>query len=343
MLLKSVLAAIVLSLFTMSFPKETKAWSEYGHLTICDTAYREFTPHTRDVLRELFQINQGGITVPRRGSTPERHYTSFNLGCLEEDVRPRRNSKDHFLNVDRSTTAIESELCPVSEVSGQPLKCILSGIRRDLAILKDESQSRQDRVMALMAIGHWVGDIHQPLHVSYKDDAGGNGIRVSWSGFCGLTASGNRRRPSSLHAVWDNCLLEESIFRRVRERDDFKTTWGPRTITYRAVDTIIANKSLANVREWTSTEPWQWAAESYEIAIALQTEYCVFKEGACWYSDEKEELERNATTSQKKRVVVRGAYIRANKGVAAKRVAQAGFRLAHLVNQALDPNYVEPT
>ena len=25
-------------------------------------------------------------------------------------------------------------------------------------------------------LGHWVGDVHQPLHVSFKDDRGGNAI-----------------------------------------------------------------------------------------------------------------------------------------------------------------------
>ena len=38
---------------------------------------------------------------------------------------------------------------------------------------------------------HWVGDIHQPLHVSFEDDRGGNNIQVN--GQC----SGN------LHATWD--------------------------------------------------------------------------------------------------------------------------------------------
>jgi S1/P1 Nuclease len=47
------------------------------------------------------------------------------------------------------------------------------------------------RLIVLKSVGHWVGDIHQPLHVSFVDDRGGNNIRVS--GQC----AGN------LHATWD--------------------------------------------------------------------------------------------------------------------------------------------
>ena len=44
---------------------------------------------------------------------------------------------------------------------------------------------------------HIVGDIHQPLHVGYKSDQGGNTIRVSWF-----------NDPSNLHSVWDSQLID---------------------------------------------------------------------------------------------------------------------------------------
>src|SRR5262249_28277484 len=46
---------------------------------------------------------------------------------------------------------------------------------------------------------HWVGDIHQPLHVSFADDRGGNFIRES--GPC----------VNSLHTVWDTCIIEKKL------------------------------------------------------------------------------------------------------------------------------------
>jgi hypothetical protein len=36
--------------------------------------------------------------------------------------------------------------------------------------------------LEFQGVGHWVGDIHQPLHVSFEDDRGGNSVLVT--GLC---------------------------------------------------------------------------------------------------------------------------------------------------------------
>jgi hypothetical protein len=33
---------------------------------------------------------------------------------------------------------------------------------------------------SLMFLAHFVGDVHQPLHVSFEKDEGGNSINVRW-------------------------------------------------------------------------------------------------------------------------------------------------------------------
>src|SRR5918995_1429487 len=102
----------------LGWPGEAAAWGQFGHLTVCDLAYRNLTPATRTELRRL----------------------------LEEDEHPRRHPKDHFINVDRETKAISTNACPGNA------DCILSGIERDIAILKDTTKSNQERVFALMAL-----------------------------------------------------------------------------------------------------------------------------------------------------------------------------------------------
>ncbi len=44
---------------------------------------------------------------------------------------------------------------------------------------------------------HFVGDIHQPLHVGRKKDKGGNDIKVKWFG-----------KDTNLHAVWDSKIID---------------------------------------------------------------------------------------------------------------------------------------
>ncbi|KAG8979319.1 hypothetical protein FRB93_010138 [Tulasnella sp. JGI-2019a] len=59
--------------------------------------------------------------------------------------------------------------------------------------------SGQDQDYALRFLVHYVGDIHQPLHLTGRE-RGGNGIKVRFD-----------RRISSLHGVWDGGLITKSI------------------------------------------------------------------------------------------------------------------------------------
>jgi hypothetical protein len=187
-----------------------------------------------------------------------------------------------------------------------------------------------------MAVGHWIGDLHQPLHVSFADDAGGNGIDAKLTGKCGSS----KYRVSNLHGVWDNCLLQAGLFERVRKRDDYKPSWGERTVTYRAVDTLMANTSAAEERSMIQGSLVDWANESYAITRDPLVKYCELKSGVCRYSTDLEVLPDKGTPRTQE---LTQAYLVRYQGVAEDRVRLAGFRLAHLLNDALDPNYDGPS
>lgn len=316
--------------FTTLAASPALAWGEYGHLTVCDLAYRNLTDPSKEALKKLFQQGFGGITVSAREGTPRRHYTSFNVGCLEEDEVPRKHPQDHFINVPRNTKDISNATCPVGSAS-----CILSGIQRDLEILKDTSKSNEDRVFALMAIGHWIGDIHQPMHISFADDRGGNSIDVKLTGKCGSSSY----RVKNLHGMWDNCLLEAGMFERVRQRADYKKSWGRRTITYRVVDTLLVNTPLSEEKTMVGNDPWKWADESLKITLKPETQYCTVVGNSCQYSAGLAELPADG---EHRMLELGQDYLDMFKKIAEDRVRLAGFRLAHLMNMALDPAYTDP-
>ncbi|TBD43437.1 MULTISPECIES: S1/P1 nuclease [Rhizobium] len=321
--------ALLAAILCFVAPTNALAWGEYGHLTVCDLAYRNLTDPSKEELKRIFHANQGGITVHSKAGVELRHYTSFNVGCLEEDVRPRKHKLDHFVNVDRSTQSISSASCP----TGGP--CTFAGIERDLGILKDRSKTDEDRVFALMAVGHWIGDLHQPLHISFADDIGGNNIKARLVGGCGTS----NYRTSVLHGVWDNCLLEAGMFERVRQREDYRTSWSERTITYRAVDTLLVNTTLTEEKTLVGTDPAIWANESFQITISPEALYCIKGDNVCQYTDAESELVEGAA---QKKVVITQDYLTHFAPIAQERVRKAGFRLAHLINLALDPDYKEP-
>ena len=66
-----------------------------------------------------------------------------------------------------------------------------------VAELKKGSLSHEKKAMYLKLVIHIVGDLHQPYHVGYHDDRGGNDIKVSWFGAA-----------TNMHTVWDSRLIE---------------------------------------------------------------------------------------------------------------------------------------
>jgi hypothetical protein len=63
--------------------------------------------------------------------------------------------------------------------------------------LANHSLNKQTRSQALKFYIHLLADLHQPLHVAYAEDRGGNLRQVTWYG-----------KPSNLHRVWDSQLLD---------------------------------------------------------------------------------------------------------------------------------------
>ena len=75
--------------------------------------------------------------------------------------------------------------------------CVVKGIQRYEAELKSASTRAEDRQQALKFLTHYVGDIHQPLHVGPPKDKGGNSIEVQLFS-----------RKTNLHAVWDDGMIK---------------------------------------------------------------------------------------------------------------------------------------
>src|SRR5205085_12575854 len=92
-------------------------------------------------------------------------------------------NNQHFLNVSRSTKTISEEMCHDD--------CVLTAIETQSKALKSGATD-QERAEGLIFLGHFVGDIHQPLHISYQQDQGGNQIKPVTGGFYPIP----QKRPS---------------------------------------------------------------------------------------------------------------------------------------------------
>jgi hypothetical protein len=248
------------------------AWGDTGHKIVCEIAFRLAQPDTRAAVRKLIRSDS--------------EFDTFTDSCVFPD-HPRKRASEHFINLPRTSHGLTSDECPQTE------KCVLTAILNDSKVLASKSEKAADRLIALKFLGHWVGDIHQPLHVSFEDDRGGNNITVS--GECS----------GKLHATWDTCLVESAVGTDVSDA------------ATQLVDAITPEMKT----RWTASDPRDWANESFALAEAVKTGYCVVHGTSCDMPDSGH-------------VTIDSAYLQANEPVVKEQLQKAGVRLARLLDIA---------
>ncbi len=240
-----------------------------------------------------------------------RDFKEYPQACTWADRRtgkPQSHRHEHYLNLSRSATELTPNQC------GSVEQCALTAIERDASILANRQASLADRLEALKFLSHWLADIHQPLHVAFADDRGGNAIKVKHSTAC---------RAKNLHAFWDRCLIRH----RLKQRG---LRYGDSAAYAEALNQSIKAHQKQLWREGLSDD---WANESLLISRQPALGYCVQTGLGCQYSFKQ--VRYNAY--QPKRVLtLSAAYLVQFAPLAEQRIQQAGIRLAYMLDRLLD-------
>ena len=271
---------------------DVDAWGPDGHRIVCRIAWQLLDGPKRTEIDRLTRLYR----------TPDnRGFGFFTDGCLfADDARTKaqegrpgwerfsRFADWHFLNVPRTTRALTAGACHSN--------CVLEGIASHGEMLRT-GKTDKDRAEALFFLGHWVGDVHQPLHISYADDKGGVNISPINGGFYSSR---------NLHAVWDSGIIVKAV-----------GSVGWRIYADRLAAAITPAQNTA----WIGSEPLVWAQESYNLATIAQTQYCAWRD-----------LQTSATCGRMTAVrTLRQPYQQEFEDDVALRLQQAGTRLAELL------------
>lgn len=301
---KLIFACVFVLCLALNTP--AKAWGDSGHRTVCEIAFLNLTPTARAEVQRL-------LAIPHPIFRHNARNRQFGWACTYPDhpITPaQREAPNHFVNYQRTLLAVvETTGC------GSATSCVISAIERDRNRLASRSERDSVRLQALIYLGHWVGDIHQPLHASYRNDLGGNELRSRH-----LCAG-------KFHSTWDTCIVRARIFGGVSEP------------TVDALQAVAANLnqpvSAAARREWQASEPWNWAAESYAFTIRQDIQYCIRVGPACQYDAAR----LNYVRPPRRSIDIDDAYMNMAMEIIPNRITRAGIRLAGLINRALDPNF----
>ena len=283
---------IVLSLLVA---ESALAWGQEGHRIVCRIAYLSLSDSERatvDALTEAF------VPPPNMDLV----INSFPDACIfaDEARSKARNGTPgweqfskfnswHFLNLPRTSETVEMSFCADN--------CVLTGIADQSTALKTATDD-QSRAQALFFLSHFAGDVHQPLHVSYADDQGGNLTQVAPGFYQDFV--------KNLHSVWDTGIILKAI--------------GDRG--WKAYARVLKRRIRpADRARWLTTAPIDWAQESYDVTTSPDVRYCVEADGSC-----------NLDPSVR---VLDQAYQNESRGDVELRLQKAGARLAGLLRKNL--------
>ncbi|EIZ80930.1 endonuclease [Novosphingobium sp. Rr 2-17] len=204
------------------------AWGSLGHRTVGAIAFANVQPGTRAAIRRLL-AHQAEIDTPQcKMSTIEDASTWPD--CIKgERWRWAYQNSWHYHDQPVCGTFNLKANC-------RDGNCATAQIDRDAKLLADRKLAPVLRLEALAFLVHFVGDVHQPLHIGENEDQGGNAVKADY----GIAPGRN------LHSIWDGVLAERAI-----------TSARPPLVR-------VYSKAEKAALATGGTE--DWARESYEIS-----------------------------------------------------------------------------
>ena len=207
------------------FTSEGYSWWDEGHSLVCNKAANLMSAVASTKLFSILESDDYGE------------------GCVWPDVikqvERRETGPWHYINSPPGKDVITPESCPKKG-------CIMGAYEEQLSLLrKGDDVEKKD---AVRFIGHFIADIHQPLHTGFGYDRGGNDHL--------LTLHGKKR--SNMHSLWDGEILE-FLYK----------THGKRDVHKKIDDLAKTYKDTLNYND----DVYPWVNESRKIAVSDSVRY----------------------------------------------------------------------
>ncbi|KAL5774574.1 hypothetical protein ACOSP7_012131 [Xanthoceras sorbifolium] len=262
-------------------------WGKEGHFAICKIAEGYLTEDALAAVKELLPDSAEGDLA--------------NVCSWADEVRFHWHWSGALHYIDTPDFKCNYEYCrDCHDSAGRKDRCVTGAIYNYTMQLKSGyensvSEVKYNLTEALMFLSHFIGDVHQPLHVGFTGDEGGNTIIVRWF-----------RRKTNLHHVWDTMIIESAL----------KTFYSSNiTVMIQTIQRNITDDWANDISSWENCKsnhtvcPDPYASES--ISLACKFAY------------------RNATPGS----TLKDDYFLSRLPIVEKRLAQGGIRLAATLNR----------
>jgi hypothetical protein len=221
---------------------KAQAWGDDGHRVVGELAFRHLTPSAQAAVSQAL-TEPGYRTLAEAATWPDTYARRF------PEFDPMKPL--HYVNVDPRAPSYRRERdCPNG--------CVVTALEQFVSLLgsSDPPLSVTERRRALYWIAHFVGDIHQPLHIAHPDGKGGMATFVKffevpdkryahWIWDVGLI----ERRPPPPTALADRIASDQPTYRALADQLALQLTPEQRRRWQRVVSAQqMANEGLLLAR-----------------------------------------------------------------------------------------------
>ncbi|KAI5385409.1 Endonuclease 4 [Lathyrus oleraceus] len=167
-------------------------WGREGHYVVCKITQEYLSENALFAVKQLLPDSAHGDLAALCSWPDEIRFHYHWSSALHYAITP-----DFLCNYQYCRDCHDSY--------GRKHRCVTGAIHNytmqlKLAYADASSKFNYNLTEALLFLSHFVGDVHQPLHVGFTGDLGGNSITVRWY-----------RRKTNLHHVWDNMIIESAL------------------------------------------------------------------------------------------------------------------------------------
>jgi hypothetical protein len=158
----------------LGISRPCQAWDASGHAMVAEVARRHLDKNVLDSVQHYLGIGSFADAATWMDEIRKEPVYDY--------MKPW-----HYVNIDADKTYVATEQAN-----------IINALQTAISDLKNKNKhSFKEIRTSLRILFHLVGDLHQPLHVGYGSDKGGNDVVVNILS-----------RRSNLHRVWDIDILE---------------------------------------------------------------------------------------------------------------------------------------
>jgi hypothetical protein len=205
--MKNTFQFIALLIISIILPLKSFAWGKQGHSIVAEVAFNYLDANAKSNLLKYLD----GMSIEDASNW---------MDDMRDDHSYDYMKPYHYVNFEKGSI--------VKVNPGNNLLSVLTTTINDLKNYK--SFTKEEVKTKLCILFHLIGDLHQPLHVGYGDDKGGNTMQINYNGY-----------GTNLHSFFDSGIIKA---KDITLQDCLKSN--------KFTSTEIKNIQYINVSEWAT-------------------------------------------------------------------------------------------